>query len=138
MKHLLRISAGYTLFALLAGVFYREFTKLNAFEGTTALSALHPHALVLGAFVPLLLIALEHTLPILQQKGYKWFMAFYQSGLLLTLSLLTLRGVLQVLQTPLTNGQSAAISGIAGLGHMSIAVGFFLLYRLWFRALQTK
>lgn len=138
MKTLLKISAGYTLFGLLAGVFYREFTKLNAFEGPTTLSLLHPHAIVLGALVPLLLIALEHTLPITQQKGYKWFLGFYQTGLVLTLILLGVRGVLQVLETSLSASQSAAISGIAGLGHMSMAVGFFLLYRLWFAAFKTK
>lgn len=38
----------YAIFALVSGVFYREFTKLNDFTGKTALSVTHLHLYALG------------------------------------------------------------------------------------------
>ena len=41
------------------GVFYREFTKLNAFTGKTTLSVVHTHYFLLGMVAFLLLLLLE-------------------------------------------------------------------------------
>ena len=41
--------------AIAAGVFYREWTKLNGFGGKTALGVIHVHLFVLGMLLFLLL-----------------------------------------------------------------------------------
>ena len=41
--------------------------------------------------------------------------------------MLAVRGVLQVLGTPLSAGADAAISGIAGIGHILLGAGLVLL-----------
>ena len=41
--------------------------------------------------------------------------------------MLLVRGVTQVLGLPLTTGASAAMSGIAGIGHILTGVGLILL-----------
>lgn len=47
MKKYLNIAFAYLLAGLAGGVFFREFTKFNAFTGVTALGFLHVHLLVL-------------------------------------------------------------------------------------------
>ena len=56
-------------------------------------------------------------------------MRFYNIGLILAVIMLVVRGVTQVLAIPLSTGMSAAISGVAGLGHIILAIGMiaFLL-----------
>lgn len=53
MKKYMITSIVYALIALCGGVFYREFTKFNAFEGTTTLSVIHTNYFVLAInFIP--------------------------------------------------------------------------------------
>lgn len=51
----------------------------------------------------------------------------YHLGLNLTAVMLVVRGVTQVLGTPLSSGMSAAISGVAGIGHILLGVSLVLL-----------
>ena len=48
-------------------------------------------------------------------------------GLNLTAVMLAVRGVTQVLGTELSSGMSAAISGMAGIGHILLGVSLVLL-----------
>ena len=41
--------------------------------------------------------------------------------------MMVVRGITEVLGTPLTKGASAAISGIAGIGHIILSAGIILL-----------
>ena len=54
-------------------------------------------------------------------------MCLYNIGLLLTAVMLVVRGIPQVLNIALSAGTSAAISGIAGIGHILIGTGLILL-----------
>ena len=54
-------------------------------------------------------------------------LAVYHVGLNLTAVMLGVRGVLQVLGITLSSGTSAAISGIAGIGHIVLGVSLVLL-----------
>lgn len=63
MKKYMITSIVYELIALCGGVFYWEFTKFNAFEGSTTLSVIQTHYFVLGMMFFLLLLVLEKTLP---------------------------------------------------------------------------
>lgn len=129
----------YVIAGLAAGVFYREFTKFQGFSGRTALGLVHPHLLLLGAGVMLLLIALEPALLLSGEKrSLKRSLLFYHCGLGLTAALLLIRGVFQVLGSPLSRGLDASISGIAGIGHILLAIGLCrLLLMIRRRAAET-
>ena len=59
----------YALIALCGGVFYREFTKFNAFESSTTLSVVHTHYFVLGMiFFLLLLVQKRHSLFLIKRQ----------------------------------------------------------------------
>ena len=51
----------------------------------------------------------------------------YQIGLNLTAVMFVVRGVTQVLGTALSSGMSAAISGIAGIGHILLGISLVLV-----------
>ena len=51
----------------------------------------------------------------------------YHIGLNLTAVMFVVRGVTQVLGTALSSGMSAAISGMAGIGHILLGVSLILL-----------
>lgn len=51
----------------------------------------------------------------------------YHVGLNLTAVMFVVRGVLQVLGTTLSPGMDAAISGVAGIGHILLGVSLVLL-----------
>ena len=48
MKKMINTSMAYFILAILAGVFYREFTKYNGYTGETMLGYMHTHLFVLG------------------------------------------------------------------------------------------
>lgn len=129
----------YVIAGLAAGVFYREFTKFQGFSGRTALGLVHPHLLLLGAGVMLLLIALEPALLLSgEERSLKRSLLFYHCGLGLTAALLLIRGVFQVLGSPLSRGLDASVSGIAGIGHILLAIGLCrLLLMIRRRAAET-
>ena len=54
-------------------------------------------------------------------------MMTYNGGLLVTVTMMIIRGILQVLGTSLSSGMNAAISGIAGIGHILLGVGLIML-----------
>ena len=54
-------------------------------------------------------------------------LAVYHAGLNLTALMLAVRGVVQVLGSPLSSGLDAAISGIAGIGHILLGVSLVLV-----------
>ncbi|MGX7244303.1 DUF2871 domain-containing protein [Enterococcus quebecensis] len=132
MKKLVRVSMFYMIFGLLAGIFYREFTKLNDFTGETQLGVLHTHILILGMFFFLIVLLLEKNFQLTKEKNYKKFYVIYNIGLGITLLMMIVRGVLQVLSYP----ESAAISGISGLGHIIITIGLAYFFQVLFKAVK--
>lgn len=128
MKKLIDAAFGYAAAALTCGVFYREFTKYHAFTGRTMLGFAHVHLLVLGTLLLLLLAAFALHTDLTAQPQFRRFFVLYQIALPATVVMLLVRGVLQVLGTPLTRGFDAAISGIAGIAHILMTICFVLLY----------
>ena len=102
----------------MGGVFYREFTKVNGFTSFTTLSVVHTHYLMLGMVFFLLLVVVEKNFHFVDNKVLKYLL-FYHIGLNLTVVMLVVRGVVQVLGL---NVSSAAIFGIAGIGHLILGV----------------
>ena len=134
MKKLYRTAAFYTVLGLVGGVFFREFTKIQGYQGVTVLSTTHVHALVLGMFMFFLLMVLEKNFGLMRAKAFSKFYYFYNSGLILTLVMLWIRGTLEVLKITvsdgtLTSGMDAMIAGIAGIGHILLGIGLFFVFR---------
>lgn len=127
MKKMIRISFIYVILALVGGVFYREFTKLNGFTGVTVLADIHVHLMVLGTFMFMILALFSQRTNLILEKKFKYFMIVYNSGLLLTVIMIIIRGIIQVLGLSLSSGMNASISGIAGIGHILLGIGLILL-----------
>lgn len=125
MKKYANAAVVYGILALVGGVFYREFTKFNGFEGTTALGFVHVHYFALGVLFLLLLMALAAQLGKAFEPGRA--LVAYHVGLNLSVAMLVVRGVIQVLGTELSAGATAAISGIAGVGHIVLGVSLVML-----------
>ena len=118
--------SGHYLLKENSGVFFREFTKFNAFDGATTLAFVHTHYFALGMIMFLLLLVLEKTLRITDRSVGR-AVAAYHVGLNATALMLVVRGVPQVLGIELARGMDAAISGIAGLGHIVLGVSIVLI-----------
>lgn len=128
MKKMLNTAFAYLIAGLAGGVFYREFTKWNGFAGRTSLGFVHGHLLALGTLFFLLMALFALHTDVLQHRQFGRFFAFYNVGLCSTAVLMAVRGVAQVLGLPLSKGADAAISGVAGLGHIALAVGMVLAF----------
>lgn len=130
MKRYMNSALLYAIFAIAGGVFYREFTKFNGFTAKTTLSVVHTHYFMLGMVFFLLLLLLEKNFSFTGSKTGR-VLAFYHFGLNLTAVMLVVRGVTQVLAPALSSGINAAISGIAGIGHIILGVSLvFLLVQI--------
>ena len=127
MKKYLNYSLGYAIAAMVGGVFYREFTKWNGFIGVTALGKVHAHLFMLGMLVFLVVALFAAHNDLAKQKTFRVFMYLYNIGLPLTAVMLVVRGIPQVLHITLPAGADAAISGVAGIGHILIGTGLILL-----------
>ncbi len=128
-RSIAEMSFMYLVLGLAAGVFYREFSKLYNFNLDTTMSTIHVHVLVLG-FIGMLVIfvislLLKNKNPDLPSK-LKKTLVLWHIGLLITVSILILRGFFDFLGTSSPSGLDAAISGIAGLGHIVLAAGMVL------------
>lgn len=127
MKKSLNYALCYAALAMVGGVFYREFTRANGFDGTTALGKVHTHFFMLGMVMYLIITLFARNYDLYSEKMFKAFRAVYNIGVPITGIMLGVRGVFEVLGTELSKGASAAISGIAGLGHILTGVGLVLL-----------
>lgn len=126
LKRYMNASVLYAILAMVGGVFYREFTKFNSFTAKTSLGVVHTHYFLLGMVVFLLLLLLEKNFAFTGAKT-KRLLLTYHIGLNLTAVMLVVRGVTQVLGVALSSSMSAAISGIAGIGHILLGVSLLLL-----------
>jgi hypothetical protein len=125
----------YTLLGLLAGLFYREYTRSKDFEGTTQLAVTHTHLLALGMLLFLVVLALTAVLPIAQLRVFTLFFWFYNAGLVVTVTMMFVHGIIQV------NGDDRdlpAVAGIAGLGHILITVGLVHLFLALKKGLEAR
>ena len=130
-KRLYNTAIFYLVLALLAGVFYREFTKINSFTAYSTLRVIHPHLIVLGVFVFLFILLLfKEQDAFFNTKLFKQFYLIYNIGLLSFSSMLLVRGIVTVKTIVLSHSIDAMISGIAGLTHILITVGLVLFFKV--------
>lgn len=127
MKKYINIALVYAIAAMVGGVFYREFTKFNNFSGVTALGKVHTHLFLLGMLVFLIIGLYSANNDLTKQKVFRVFLWIYNIGVSLTAIMMVVRGVFQVCEVILPNAVNAAVSGIAGIGHIMTGVGIILL-----------
>ncbi|PCS01526.1 DUF2871 domain-containing protein [Lactococcus fujiensis] len=127
MKKVMNTSIIYFIIAMASGVFYRDFTKFNNFNGQTVLAVLHTHLLVLGTAVFLFIALLYKMTDLEHNRLYKYFYPIYNISFGLMIIMMTVRGVLQVKAVELSHGMDAMISGMAGLSHIGIMIAVLLL-----------
>lgn len=128
MKKLYQTSFFYLILGLIGGVFYREFTKFNNFNGITTLRVLHPHFLILGFLFFLILTLASFNLNLSQIKSFnKWYIT-YNIALLFTGITFLWRGILQV-----QGLDFKGLNHIAGLGHTVLGVSL-----IWFMIVLKK
>lgn len=120
---LLMSSFAYLLLALLAGAFFREFTKAFHFTGQTSLGLVHGHLLFIG-FVFLSLVYLLAKVQDYNSSTLDRFFRFYKPGLFLTLLPMFLKGFATVVSTA---PSPVLFTVLAGLGHMVLAYAILSL-----------
>lgn len=120
MKRYIDYSIVYTVSAMIGGVFYREFTKLNDYTAWTTLSVVHTHYFILGMMFFLILGLVSMNINLKNNRA----VFFYNVGLNLTAIMLVVRGIVQVLGFKVV---SALISGIVGIGHIVLGVSLILI-----------
>ena len=127
MKKFVNYAFIYAILAMAGGVFYREFTKFCGFTEWTALSVVHTHYFILGMMFFLVLGLVEKSIHFMDQKTNRAVIG-YHVGLNITTIMLFIRGVLQVtVADTLSHGMDAAISGIAGIGHLVLGVSMIMI-----------
>ena len=120
MKHCINYSIVYTVLAIIGGMLYREFTKMDDYTGWTTLSVVHAHYFILGMMFFLILGSVSMNMNLKINRA----VLFYNVGLNLTAIMLVVRGIVQVLGF---NVVSALISGVAGIGHIILGVSLILI-----------
>ncbi|MEV6068901.1 DUF2871 domain-containing protein [Nocardia sp. NPDC052001] len=114
----------YMIVGVISGLVYREITKWQDFTGDTQLAVVHTHLLALGMLFHLIVLALEKAFGPSDGKLFDWFFRIYNAGLVLTVTMMTVHGI----QTVFGAHTSAAISGLAGLGHITLTIGLILFF----------
>ncbi|EGC82668.1 DUF2871 domain-containing protein [Anaerococcus prevotii] len=127
MKKYINNSLVYAILAMVAGVFYREFTKYMRFVGDTMLLRVHPHLFVLGMAFFLILFLLSLNLDLTKSLKLEKHILFYNIGLLFTAIMMEVRGLIQVLNSEISSSMNSMISGIAGIGHIILGVSLILI-----------
>lgn len=130
-KKLLYSAFIWAFIGVASGVYYRELTKFSGFEFDVhqQLSTVHTHLIVLGFVIQLLIFAVAKVLQARPAKSATLFFWFWNIGIVLTGGMMLLKGTLVVLGKA---ADSAAFAGIAGLGHISLTVGFVAAF-LWLK-----
>lgn len=136
LRSLYYAAFGYLIAGLIAGLFYREFTKAYDFSDSTftQLAVVHTHLLTLGFVVLLVVLLLEKVFTLSSSKMFGWFFWTYNAGVVLTAAMMVWHGSLTVVGRE----GSPMISGIAGLGHMLLTIALTLLMLTLGRALGQR
>lgn len=127
----------YSLLAMVGGVFYREFTKFNGFTDRTTLAFVHTHLFLLGMIFFLVVSLFQFHVDLVGQKRFKAFYMVYNIGVAIAVIMLICRGIIQVLGVELSKGADAAISGVAGIGHICIGIGMILFFGIVKKAINN-
>ena len=130
MKKMINTSFAYLIAGLTSGVFFREFTKFNQFEGYSQIKVIHTHTLMLGMFMFLIVALFFIKFNLAEDIRFNRFYITYNVGLIMSILLMLGRGITQVLEMDVSKGLNASISGMAGLGHIIMTIGLMYLFAI--------
>lgn len=141
-KRYLVASFAFLLAGLAFGVAYREITKALGYTQTyTPLELVHPHLLVLGMIMMIVLGLLRGQSDI-APKGERWAFWLYVSSVSASGICLFVRGLFDVLvktgNATLSSASSSAISGISGLCHVVLAAGIIAYFVLFLKSYKSS
>lgn len=122
-KKLAYAAATYTGLGLIGGLAYRELTRGEAWR-FTQLNVVHTHLLTLGTLVMLVVLGLDKLYALSERREMTYFWWTYNAGLVISTSMMTVKGVLQLDG----GGDSPALAGIAGMGHILLTAGLVFLF----------
>lgn len=128
IKNIYDTSICYLIMGLVAGVFYREFTKFFDFVEDNHLAKLHVHTLVLGFLVLLIIYILVKKFDKIILKKIKRPLHIYNTGLIITLASMIVYGIFDVVGGGENIINISAISGISGIGHIILAIGIIMIF----------
>lgn len=128
MKKYYYISFTYLILGLIAGVFYRELTRMSNFTGETVLKGVHTHILVLGFVFFLVVLLLEKNFGLSKLKSTKAWLITYQAAFVTVVATMVARGVAQV-----KGFDIAGLSHMAGASHALLGIAL-----IWFMVLLGK
>lgn len=132
MKKYLNMATIYLIMGLLSGVFFREFTKFNNFEGKTSLGVVHTHILVLGFLMMIMVMVLDYNFKLSKVKHFmKWFIVYNGSVIYVTITLLV-RGISEVKVLTISG-----LNHIAGLGHAILGISLIYLMGILYKAIKN-
>lgn len=63
---------------------------------------------------------------------------FYHIGLMTTIALFLTREIIEVLALDISTGLNASLSGIAGIGHTSLALGLLTILFILYKATKSN
>lgn len=138
MKKMYRISLAYLVFGLIAGLVNHEVAYWTQFSGESVMSVVHPHAILLGGGVFLILPLLMKNFPIEKRKSFRMFLWTYNVGLIMTLGFMTARGMSELLVLPFPSFWDHMVGGLAGIGHTILTIGIGFLFHALIKSADTK
>lgn len=138
MKKMYQISLVYVIFGLAAGFLNHEIAYWTNFKGHSVMSVVHPHAILLGGLVFLLLPLFMKSFAVERQKSFQWFLWAYNIGLVMTLGFMTARGLSQLLAKPIPAFWDHMMAGFAGLGHIGLTAGLGFLFHALIKSVDKK
>ncbi len=133
MKKYFYASFTYLILGLIAGVFYRELTRMSDFTGETVLRGVHTHLLVLGFIFFLVILLLDKSFQLSQLKSAKAWFVTYQVGLVTVIATMVARGVAQV-----KGFDIAGLSHMAGVSHTLLGIALIWFMVLLGKAIKTE
>lgn len=138
MKKYLILSLIYTCLGLLFGVYFREATKMLAFNGATMLRVIHPHLIILGGVFNLFMFFFSRKYEFKNTVLENIFFYSYNVGLSLTVIMMSVRGSFEVFGVSLNGGMNGMKSGIAGIGHIVLTISIILFFVLLFKDFKEE
>ena len=123
MKKSLKLALSYLIMGLLLGVYYREATKGMGYVGDTMLGVVHTHSLMLGAAFFFVVAICCKVFAIDGYKHFNKFLILYNIGFIMVITMMLVRGSLQVFNVELSSGIDSMISGFAGISHIVLSSG---------------
>lgn len=138
MKKMYWISLSYLIYGLAAGLVNHEIAYWTHFSGESMMAVVHPHAILLGGLVFLLMPLFMKTFGIEKQKSFRIFLWVYNIGLVSTLGFMTVRGLSQLLLKPFSSSMDHMVGGLAGIGHIILTVGLGFLFHALIKSADKR